>query len=177
MVASALVAMAAVASCATTGVEAPAPPPLRALPGRTATSSAVLQGNPGALDGLAQPLAGLGFVAGRERVYTGEPGSFERIVTRALAFDGPDGATGYLAWIARHADALLGTSTPAQAPAFGEEAIAFRHDPGGCCPGKDFPAFVVAWRTGGVVVFVLARGRRMTLQRAESTAAVLGVRS
>jgi hypothetical protein len=158
------------AACARSGVEAP---PLPVLSSGGPSSTAILGPGTRALDDVRQPLDRLGFTGGRERVYAGAAGSFERTVTRALAFGSPDGASAYLEWLAGHAEAVLGAASAVSAPVLGADAVAFEHRPGDCCPGKDVPAYLIAWRNGSVVLVVETRGKAMELERAVSVATAL----
>lgn len=156
-----------VAGCAN---RSPQLPSLRSVHAGDPSTIDVIEPGTTRLDGVVQPLDRLGFVGGRERVYVGAPGTFERTVTRALAFAKDTGAEGYLRWLEGHASAIIGTASPVEAAGLAPGVVAFAHAPGGCCPGKDMPSFLVAWRHGTSVLFVDARGRSMALDRAVAIA-------
>lgn len=144
-------------------------PALPSIAAGQAAPATVLGADTTTLDDVAQPLDRLGFVGGRERVYVGAAGTFERTVTRALAFETQGGADGYLRWLGDHASAIIGTAS-AVTTDLGPGAVTFAHAPGGCCPGKDVPAFLLAWRAGTRVLVVDARGKTMALERAVAIA-------
>ncbi len=79
----------------------------------------------------------------------------------------------YLRWISANAEALIGSARALRPPPLGEQGVALEHEPSGCCPGKDIPAFLVGWRAGAVVFLVETRGKTMTVAQAMAMASDL----
>jgi hypothetical protein len=106
---------------------------------------------------LTAILADAGFVAGREREFSGKSRTWDHVVTRTLRFTTERGAQTYLDWLERHADDFLGDSAPAKWAPPGEAGAAFVLVPCASCK-KELPTFLAGWRRDTVVATLLAAG-------------------
>jgi hypothetical protein len=147
------------------GTDAAEPPPTlpaEAVPGlvsRTRTLDATaLAADSFAPDDLERVLEQAGYVGGSEREFTGRTETFDRVVARALRFASPEGADTYLAWLAGHAEEIVGQVEAEPALALGESNLLFSLVPCGSCK-KELPTLLAAWRRDETVLFLLAAGR------------------
>jgi hypothetical protein len=143
----------------------PVPPvlPADALPGmesEVATVDATVLARD-ALDAaeLDRLLDEAGFLAGRERTFSGPGERFSLAVTRVLVFASSEGAASYVAWLRDHPEDLLGRTQRLEPLELPGEPFLLVHTPGGCCP-KEVPIYLSAWQRGSTVVFLRASGRQ-----------------
>jgi len=108
-------------------------------------------------DALAALLSEGGFVAGREREFSGKTATFDHVVARTLVFESPSGADAYLGWVRGHGDEVLGRAAPAKVVPPGEGGVAFTLERCGTCK-KELPTFLAAWRREATVMTLLAAG-------------------
>jgi hypothetical protein len=126
-------------------------------------------------DELASLLEDAGYVAGREREFTGKSKTFDRVVARSLRFESPDGAGSYLEWLDGHAGDLVGEVEFQPAPEVGQDARAFSLVRCGSCK-KELVTFLAAWRSGGTVATLLAAGSGNNRERFDALARELDER-
>jgi len=100
-----------------------------ALPGMEATTE------PLSADDLAADFGAEvsveGFVSGTERVFQGASQDLDRVVSRALEFESPEAATGYVELLRAHVDDLYGVGTTAKPYAVGGRS-GYLIDPAAC---------------------------------------------
>jgi hypothetical protein len=113
---------------------------------------------------LADLLARAGYVAGREREFSGRSRTFDRVVARTLVFEGAEGGERYLGWLRRHGRDLLGRAAPIRLKTPGKSGVALTLVRCGSCT-KEQPTFLAAWRSGATVLSVLAAGPGVNPQR------------
>lgn len=106
---------------------------------------------------LAAILEEAGFVAGREREFSGKSSTWDHVVARTLLFGSEEGAQAYVGWLERHAEDFLGKAAPSTRPAPGEAGVAFVLVPCASCK-KELPTFLAGWRRDSVVATLLAAG-------------------
>lgn len=160
----ALVGLAAAGCGAEERVAAPAAPatlPASALPDLDSTvrnlDTLALAEDAFEPDELAALLEDAGYVAGREREFSGKTTTFDHVIARALVFADADGADAYLAWVQEHRDEVLGKAAPATIVPPGDAGVAYKLVPCGTCK-KELPTYLAAWRRGSTVRWVLAAG-------------------
>jgi hypothetical protein len=108
---------------------------------------------------LARLLDDAGFLAGRERTFSGPGERFSLAVTRVLVFSSTDGAASYLGWLRDHPRDFLGSAEAIDPLDLPGEPFLMVHTPGGCCP-KAVPIYLSAWQRGTTVVFLRVSGRQ-----------------
>jgi hypothetical protein len=108
---------------------------------------------------LTHLLDDAGFLAGRERTFSGPGERFSLAVTRVLMFSSIDGAASYLGWLRDHPEDLLGSAEALDPLDLPGDPFLMIHTPGGCCP-KEVPIYLSAWQRGSTVVFLRASGRQ-----------------
>lgn len=121
---------------------------------------------------LAGVLEKADFEGGREIEYTGHTKLYSHVVTRALIFAKPDGASAYLQWLDRHATDLLGPVKSQQPLAVGSDGVLLLQE--GCNCHSDLPTYLLAWRDGSVVRTLLADGAGVNERRVTALARELG---
>lgn len=161
----------AIAGCGADKQPAPALPdtlPAAALPGldsrvreldtRTLAADSL---QPGA---LADLLAEAGYVAGREREFSGRSRTFNRVVARTLRFKEREGGERYLDWLRRHGRDLLGRAERVHLTTPGKSGVALTLVACGACK-NELPTFLAGWRRGATVLFLLAAGPGANAER------------
>jgi hypothetical protein len=147
------------------GNATPIPPslPAAALPGMESEDSIIdaktLAGDALDSEELTHLLDDAGFLAGRERTFSGPGQRFSLAVTRVLVFASSDGAASYVAWLRDHPEDLVGRAQRLEPLELPGEPFLLVHTPGGCCP-KEVPIYLSAWQRGATVVFLRASGRQ-----------------
>jgi hypothetical protein len=121
---------------------------------------------------LAGILEEADFHGGREFEYTGHTKLYSHVVTRALLFAKPDGASAYLQWLDRNAADVLGPVESRQPLAVGSDGVLLLQQ--GCNCHSDLPTYLAAWRDGSVVRTLLADGAGVNEQRVRALAGELG---
>jgi hypothetical protein len=124
---------------------------VRSLDARTLAADSL---RPGA---LADLLADAGYVAGREREFSGRSRTFNHVVARTLLFEERQGGEHYLDWLRRHGRDLLGRAVPVHLTTPGKSGVALTLVPCGACK-NELPTFLAAWRRGATVMSLLAAG-------------------
>lgn len=160
----ACLAALALAGCGGAGEkEAPPPPTLaaEALP-ELASRSRTLDVNGLAADAfepaeLVEIVEDAGFVAGREREFSGKSRTWDHVVARTLRFASEEGAQAYVDWLGRHPEDFLGKAARAEWSAPGEAGVAFVLVPCASCK-KELPTFLAGWRRDTIVATLLAAG-------------------
>jgi hypothetical protein len=155
-----LAALVALGACA--GRETPLPIPAMPLSNMTVEHRVL------SVEGLARDAADpgamsvvlddTGFATGAERTYAGPGDDFSLAISRILAFDDPEGARAYLAWLETHASTLIGAIEPLPPLDLPGSPFLVMHRSGGCCP-KAVPIYASAWRRGATVLYLQASGR------------------
>jgi hypothetical protein len=108
-------------------------------------------------DALVDILAAAGYVAGREREFSGRTRVFNHVVARTLVFEREEGGERYLDWLSRHGRDLLGRAAPARLSTPGKSGVALTLVPCGACK-NELPTFLAGWRRGATVLSILAAG-------------------
>jgi hypothetical protein len=109
-------------------------------------------------DALADILAEAGYVAGREREFSGRTRAFHHVVARTLVFEREEGGERYLDWLSRHGRDLLGrAAAPVRLSTPGKLGVALTLVPCGACK-NELPTFLAGWRRGATVLTILAAG-------------------
>ena len=108
-------------------------------------------------DELADLLAEAGYVAGREREFSGRTRTFKHVDARTLVFEREEGGERYLDWLSRHGRDLLGRAAPVRLSTPGKAGVALRLVPCGACK-NELPTFLAGWRRGATVLSILAAG-------------------
>jgi hypothetical protein len=160
----ALVALAA-AACGSEQASAPAAPPptlpATALPQLDARQRVLdretLAQDAFEPDQLASVLEDAGYLAGREREFSGKSPTFDHVIARTLLFEDLEGAEAYLAWTSRHADEVLGKAEPAKIVTPGAAGATYKLVRCGTCK-KELPTYFSVWRRGSTVFWLLAAG-------------------
>ena len=137
------------------------PIPQSALPGRAAAPSTLDAGTL-ALDAvdvssLETLLQEAGFVAGTQRQFSRTRGGRRRVVARVLAFETPEGAERYMAWLRGNVADVIGKAKPndeIETPAGG---TVFEHEPNPCCHSET-RVFLAMWSRGRNVVTLVMDG-------------------
>jgi hypothetical protein len=159
----ALLLILILSACA--GNATPVPPslPAAALPGMESEDSIIdaktLAGDALDSEELTHLLDDAGFLAGRERTFSGPGERFSLAVTRVLVFASSAGAASYVGWLRDHPEDLLGGAQRLEPLELPGEPFLLVHTPGGCCP-KEVPIYLSAWQRGSTVVFLRASGRQ-----------------
>jgi hypothetical protein len=141
------------AACASDPVP-PAGSPLPTLPesalaGYSVRTEAVDAGS------IAAELAGPGSVtpaldgmrSGIERRFSSRRSLEQQVIARTIRFSTAAQAAHYVTWLDQHAADVLGAGPHEESVALAG-AIAYSHDPNGCCPGKEMVWWLVAWARG-----------------------------
>jgi hypothetical protein len=113
---------------------------------------------------LADLLAEAGYVAGREREFSGRSRTFNRVVARTLLFEREEGGERYLDWLKGHGRDLLGRAVPVRLTTPGRSGVALTLVPCGACK-NELPTFLAGWRRGATVLSVLAAGPGVNPER------------
>jgi hypothetical protein len=113
---------------------------------------------------LRQLLEESGYVTGSEREFSGKTRTFDHVIARTLAFEEPQGADEYLAWLGAHGDDFLGRAQPEKLALPGTSGVAFTLAACGTCK-KELPTFLAGWRRGATVLSLLASGSGANRER------------
>lgn len=124
---------------------------------------------------LAAILEDAGFVAGREREFSGKSRTWDHVVARTLRFASEEGAQAYVDWLERHVEDVLGKAVPVEWSAPGEAGVAFVLVPCASCK-KELPTFLAGWRRDTVVATLLAAGGGANPDRFSALASELDAR-
>ncbi len=151
-----------------TGVGVDVTIPRLSLPGMH-HADAILDAESAAFDavhpGDAQAaLATAGFVGAAQSTYTGARGRFSRVVVRQAVFESPEGATGFLDWLATHTVEWIGEASSLTDPALPGSVTMWLHEPSGCCH-EEVPIYLAMWQRGNVVWTIRASGPKIQTQR------------
>jgi hypothetical protein len=106
---------------------------------------------------LADLLGAAGYVAGREREFSGRSRTFNHVVARTLVFERAEGGERYLDWLRRHGQDLLGGAVPVRLATPGKSGVVLTLLPCGAC-NNELPTFLAGWRRGATVLSLLAAG-------------------
>lgn len=98
-----------------------------------------------------------GFEAASQRTWT-DPEHDRRALVLVAAFEDPDGAQTYLAWLHAHVGDQIGRASPRTAQGAPDGATIFVHEPSGCCP-KESRVYLIPWRAGTTVISLEVSGR------------------
>jgi hypothetical protein len=121
---------------------------------------------------LASVLEEAHFEGGHEIEYTGRTKLYSHVVTRALVFAAPSGASAYLGWLDRNASDLIGEVKSKQGLSVGSDGVLILEQ--GCGCHSDLPTYLAAWRDGSVVRTLLADGAGANARRVTALARELG---
>jgi hypothetical protein len=115
-------------------------------------------------DALADILDDAGYVAGREREFSGRTRTFNHVVARTLVFEREEGGERYLDWLSKHGRELLGRAASVRLSTPGKSGVVLRLVPCGACK-NELPTFLAGWRRGSTVLSILAAGPGANPQR------------
>jgi hypothetical protein len=130
----------------------------------TALSADVLARDVGRADGLGAKLSAWGFLAGRQREFTGTTRTLTDVVSRTLDFRTEAGAAAYVAFVRAHPGTFVGgvgTVGPLRVGA----RRGFLMTALGCGCHRETPLLLAVVRAGGRVTYLLANGPRATPAR------------
>lgn len=91
-----------------------------------------------------------------ERRFSSRRAHEQQVIARTIRFASVEQAAGYVGWLDRHPADVLGAD-PHDETVDLAGAVAYSHDPGGCCPGKEMVWWLVGWARG-TDAFVLMVG-------------------
>jgi hypothetical protein len=158
---------------------APGPPALPILPGSTlpgytvrtesldAPTIAAEVADPSSVEPVLEEME-----AGTERRFSSRRSPEQQVITRAIRFASGNGAAGYVAWLDGHAADVLGPGPHDESVAV-DGAVAFSHDPEGCCPGKEMVWWLVAWSRGTDAFVLMVGGTQVRSDVVERVAAAM----
>jgi hypothetical protein len=137
------------------------PIPPTALPGNSAdptdldaTSIATDAVDVAALEAL---LDQAGFIGGTQRQFSRVHGGRRRILARVIAFETPDGASTYVAWLRDHGDEVIGKAIPSTDLRVPRHGVVLVHEPNPCCHNET-RMFLAMWHEGSTVVTIQIAG-------------------
>jgi hypothetical protein len=93
-----------------------------------------------------------------ERRFSSRRAPEQQVIARTLRFATPSQAEGVVAWVRGHAADILGPGAAGETVVDVSGAVAFSHDPSGCCPGKELVWWLVAWSRGTDAFVVMVGG-------------------
>ena len=123
--------------------------PESALAGYSVTTEALDAGSLAAevADPVSVTRALEGMGPGIERRFSSRRSPEQQVIARTIRFSSAAQAAGYVTWLDQHAAEVLGAG-PHDESVDLAGAIAYSHDPNGCCPGKEMVWWLVAWARG-----------------------------
>jgi hypothetical protein len=110
-------------------------------------------------DTMAAALADAGFLGGAQRMLTGRPGVFSRVVIRGWVFSSAAGAASFASWLQTNAADLIGRFAPLHARVPGG-VVVLLHRPTGCCH-EEVPIYLSVAQRGDVVWTIQASGMKI----------------
>jgi hypothetical protein len=126
-----------------------------ALPGMEATTESLSADDLAADFGAEVSVEG--FVSGTERVFQGASQHLDRVVSRALEFESPEAATGYVELLRAHVDDLYGVGTTAKPYEVGGRS-GYLIDPAACACHRASPTLTAALADGSRVTYLEVNG-------------------
>lgn len=174
----AVLLLAGAAACGSDPV-APASSTLPTLPESVLAGYSV-QTQPVDADTIAAEVADPGSVAsvlegirsGTERRFSSRREPEQQVIARTIRFASAAQAGGYVTWLDGHAADVLGAGAHDETVGVAG-AIAYSHDPNGCCPGKEMVWWLVAWARGTDAFVVMVGGTQVRPDVVGSLAASL----
>jgi hypothetical protein len=135
--------------------------PERALPGRPSDpvrlDAAGVAADAIDREALMALLDEAGFISGTERLFSTVRHGRRRTVARVLAFETPEGAARFLAWLEDHHVELIGGADPLPSPELPGAGFLVVHEPTGCCHSET-RIFLAAWTSETAVVTLEVAG-------------------
>ena len=113
-----------------------------------------------------------GMRSGVERRFSSRRAPEQQVIARTIRFGSGAQAGSYVAWLDRHAADVLGAG-PHDESLDLAGAVAYSHDPSGCCPGKEMVWWLVGWARGADVFVLMVGGSRVRSGVVESLATSL----
>jgi hypothetical protein len=98
-----------------------------------------------------------GFVGGTQRQFSRVHGGRRRILARVLAFETPEGASTYVAWLRDHGDEVIGKAAPSADLSVPRHGVVLVHEPNPCCHNET-RMFLAMWHEGSTVVTIQIAG-------------------
>lgn len=111
-------------------------------------------------DEVRDVLTSDGFVGAWERIYSGSPGVFARVVLRAWEFSDTQGATAYLTWLEQNPREWIGEAHPVDPGSLAPSVNLALHDVSGCCH-EETPIYLASWQKAAIVWTIRASGPRI----------------
>lgn len=113
-----------------------------------------------------------GMRSGTERRFSSRREPEQQVIARTIRFASEAQAGGYVTWLDQHAADVLGAGSHDETVDVAG-AIAYSHDPSGCCPGKEMVWWLVAWARGADAFVLMVGGTQVRSDVVESLATSL----
>ena len=121
-------------------------------------------------DAVAAALEGMR--SATERRFSSHREPEQQVIARTIRFASASQATEYIGWLEQHAADVLGAG-PHNETVELAGAVAYSHDPNGCCPGKEMVWWLVAWARGTDALVLMVGGTQVRSGVVESLATSL----
>jgi len=138
-----------------------APSAVPGLSSTTTTLTATELGKDAPIHGLAGRIATWGYLDGRQRTFQGESRRLTTVISRALVFGDPAGASAYVTYLQGHAAAFFGVATGVR-PLTAQGRAGWLFSPPPCACHMANPVLIGVVKDGSSVVWLDINGPKAT---------------